>query len=249
MAVHEQWVMGIHAVKELLHQYPDQIKKIMVQKGRSDARLNALMTLAESSGINVTAVERKILDQQVGSAHQGVAAQCSLQDNGHDEKFLWSLLDSLDHDPLILVLDEITDPHNLGACLRTADAAGVDAVIITKNRSAPLNMTVRKVASGAAETVTLVTVINLSRTIKALQGKGIWVVGTADEAAKSIHSQDLTGPLALVMGSEGRGMRRLTREDCDFLVSIPMVGSLSSLNVSVATGVCLFEALRQRVKL
>ena len=249
MAVNEQWVMGIHAVTELLHQYPDQIKKVLVLSGRTDSRLTTLMALVESVGLQIEQVDRKTLDKQVGGSHQGVAALCSFQDNSHDEKFLWSLLDSMDHDPLILVLDEITDPHNLGACLRTADAAGVDAVVITKNRSAPLNMTVRKVASGAAETVTLVPVTNLSRTIKAMQERGIWVVGTAGEAPKSIHSQDLTGPLALIVGSEGKGMRRLTREDCDFLVSIPMAGSLSSLNVSVATGVCLFEAMRQRLSL
>jgi len=248
MAVNEEWVIGIHAVTEFLQQYPDQIKKVLIQKGRTDARLNNLVALIESAGIYVEPVERKKLDQQISGSHQGVAALCLLKENHHDEKYLWSLLDSLDHDPLILVLDEVTDPHNLGACLRTADAAGVDAVIITKNRSAPLNMTVRKVASGAAETVTLVTVTNLSRTIKAMQARGVWVVGTAGEATKSIHSQELTGALALVMGSEGKGLRRLTREDCDFLVSIPMAGSLSSLNVSVATGVCLFEAQRQRLK-
>ncbi|MBL4819924.1 MAG: 23S rRNA (guanosine(2251)-2'-O)-methyltransferase RlmB [Gammaproteobacteria bacterium] len=241
-------VMGIHAVTELLNQHPTQIKQLLVQEGRSDARLKAVLTLADAAGISAETVARKDLDENVGGSHQGVAARCEFLDSTRDEKFLWTMLDNIQHDPLILVLDEITDPHNLGACLRTADAAGVDAVIIPKNRSAALNMTVRKVASGAAETVNLVAITNLSRTLKALQQRGIWVVGTAGEATKSLHEQDLTGPLAVVMGSEGHGLRRLTREGCDFLVSIPMSGKLSSLNVSVATGICLFEVLRQRQK-
>ena len=153
----------------------------------------------------------------------------------------------LDNEMLMrYVLDEVTDPHNLGACLRSADAAGVDAVIVPKDRSAPLNLTVRKVASGAAETVPLFAVTNLSRTLKDLQQRGIWLCGTAGEAEKTLYQQDLTGPLAILMGSEGKGLRRLTRETCDYLVSIPMAGAVSSLNVSVAAGICLFEAVRQR---
>ena len=144
------------------------------------------------------------------------------------------------------MLDEVTDPHNFGACLRSADAAGVDAVIVPKDRSAPLNQTVRKVASGAAETVPVVMVTNLSRSLKALQERGVWLCGAAGEAEKTLFQQDLTGPLALLMGSEGKGLRRLTREACDYLVAIPMAGEVSSLNVSVAAGVCLFEAVRQR---
>ncbi len=145
-----------------------------------------------------------------------------------------------------MVLDEITDPHNLGACLRSAGAAGVHAVIIPRDRSANLNATVRKVASGAAETVNLVVVTNLARCLQQLKERGIWLVGTDANAEKSLYEQELAGPLALVMGSEGRGLRRLTREKCDFLVSIPMAGAVSSLNVSVATGILLFEAIRQR---
>ena len=144
------------------------------------------------------------------------------------------------------MLDEVTDPHNLGACLRTADAAGVDAVIVPKDNSASLNMTVRKVASGAAEKVNLVAVTNLARTLAALQERGIWISGTAGEADHSLYQADFTGATAIVMGSEGKGLRRLTREHCDFLISIPMAGVVSSLNVSVAAGVCLFEAVRQR---
>ena len=157
------------------------------------------------------------------------------------------LLDRLEVPPLLLVLDGVTDPHNLGACLRTADAAGVHAVIIPKDKSATLNSTVRKVACGAAEVVPLVAVTNLARALEKLRQKGLWVVGTAGDAEQTLYQQDMTGPLILVMGAEGTGMRRLTREHCDYLVHLPMQGSVSSLNVSVATGVCLFEAQRQRL--
>jgi 23S rRNA (guanosine2251-2'-O)-methyltransferase len=156
------------------------------------------------------------------------------------------LLDRSEAPPLLLVLDGVTDPHNLGACLRTADAAGALAVIVPKDKSATLNATARKVACGAAEVVPLVAVTNLARTLEKLQKRGVWIVGTAGEASQELYSQDLSGPIALVMGAEGKGMRRLTREHCDYLVRLPMAGSVSSLNVSVATGVCLFEALRQR---
>jgi 23S rRNA (guanosine2251-2'-O)-methyltransferase len=188
------------------------------------------------------------MDRRFPGVHQGVAALYRNPVAAKSEKELGVLLDSLDRAPLLLVLDGITDPHNLGACLRSADAAGVDAVIIPKDKSATLNATVHKVASGAAETVPLFAVSNLARCLESLQRRGIWLVGTADETGKSLFDQDLTGALALVMGSEGRGLRRLTRERCDYLVAIPMAGKLSSLNVSVATGVCLFEALRQRQK-
>jgi 23S rRNA (guanosine2251-2'-O)-methyltransferase len=156
------------------------------------------------------------------------------------------LLDRTEGPPLILVLDGVTDPHNLGACLRTADAAGALAVIVPKDKSATLTPTVRKVACGAAEVIPLVAVTNLARTLEKLQQRGLWVVGTAGEAEQELYQQDLTGPTILIMGAEGKGMRRLTREHCDYLVRLPMAGSVSSLNVSVATGVCLFEALRQR---
>ena len=156
------------------------------------------------------------------------------------------LLDRTEGAPLILVLDGVTDPHNLGACLRTADAAGALAVIVPKDKSATLTPTVRKVACGAAEVIPLVAVTNLAATLKKLQQRGLWIVGTAGEAEQELYEQDLTGPTILIMGAEGKGMRRLTREHCDYLVRLPMAGSVSSLNVSVATGVCLFEALRQR---
>jgi 23S rRNA (guanosine2251-2'-O)-methyltransferase len=159
---------------------------------------------------------------------------------------LEELLDRAEGPPLLLMLDGVTDPHNLGACLRTADAAGVQAVIIPKDKSASLNATVRKVACGAAEVIPLVAVTNLARTLEKLKKRGLWVVGTAGEAEQDVYDVDMTGPTVLVMGAEGKGMRRLTRELCDFLVRLPMSGSVSSLNVSVATGVCLFEAVRQR---
>lgn len=245
----EHWVVGIHAVGHLLKQRSAEVRRLLVQSGRQDQRMEALLALAASQGIQVESVSRRVLDEQAGGTHQGVAVLCARSQPARDEHFLRGLLESLDHDPLLLVLDEVTDPHNLGACLRTADAAGVDAVIVPRDRSAPCNATVRKVASGAAESVNLVVVTNLSRTLQELKERGVWLCGAAAEADTPLYEQDLRGPLALVMGSEGSGMRRLTREHCDYLVCIPMAGAISSLNVSVATGVCLFEAVRQRTQL
>lgn len=254
----QDWIVGIHAVTELLKRNPQDVLELLLQQDRTDKRLDEVRALAAELGIKTRPVsrdelEKQLLGKSVGRkrgervpVHQGVIALCQWRDNTRDEAFLTKLLDALDHPPLLLVLDEITDPHNLGACLRTADAAGVDAVIVPKDNSAPMNLTVRKVASGAAEKVNLVAVTNLSRTLSALQQRGIWIYGTAGEADQTLHQADLQGPLALVMGSEGKGMRRLTREHCDYLISIPMAGAVSSLNVSVAAGVCLFEAVRQR---
>ena len=246
MAGDANWMAGIHAVTELLRRQPGSVSRLLVQQGRQDGRMQSLVELARDAGIPVETVPRQQLDETPGGVHQGVAAQWTDESAPRDEGFLKSLLDSLDHHPFLLVLDEVTDPHNMGACLRSADAAGVDAVIVPRNNSAGLTPTVSKVASGAAQTIPLVSVTNLSRALKTLQQRGIWLVGTSDDAPVTLYEQDLTGPLALVMGSEGKGMRRLTRECCDFLVSIPMAGSVSSLNVSVAAGVCLFEAVRQR---
>jgi len=163
-----------------------------------------------------------------------------------NEDDLWQIMDALNEPPFFLILDEIQDPHNLGACLRSADAAGVHAVIIPKDRSVSLTNTVREIASGAAEHIPVIQVTNLVHTMKQLKEKGVWIVGTADSAEKRFYEIDLTGPLAVVMGNEGKGLRRLTSENCDFLVYIPMQGFVSCLNVSVATGVVLFEAVRQR---
>lgn len=238
-------VYGIHAVSALLTHHPKRVKQLWLARGRQDASVDALREQAQAARIEVRDIERSELDEKVEGVHQGVLAMVS-PSQIWGEAMLDELLDRTGEPPLLLVLDGVTDPHNLGACLRTADAAGVHAVIIPKDKSATLNATVRKVACGAAEVVPLVAVTNLSRTLQKLQQKGIWIAGTAGEAEASIYQQNLTGPLALVMGAEGKGMRRLTREHCDYLVKLPMLGSVSSLNVSVATGVCLFEIRRQR---
>ncbi len=257
-----EWIVGIHSVTELLRRNPEDVFELVLQQERADQRLDEVRALATELGIKIqvmpkAALEKKLLGEGKGEGkgdgrripvHQGVAALCQWRDTVKDEAFLNKLLTNLDHPALILVLDEVTDPHNLGACLRTADAAGVDAVIVPKDNSATLNMTVRKVASGAAEKVNLVAVTNLARTLAALQERGIWISGTAGEADHSVYQADFTGPVAIVMGSEGKGLRRLTREHCDYLISIPMAGAVSSLNVSVAAGGCLFEAVRQRRK-
>jgi len=239
-------VYGIHAVDALLRNSPALVQCLWVQAGREDKRMSAVLDLARNQGVQVERVGRADLDQRVNGRHQGVIAEVKGGSRQWDEKAILQLLDELDHPALILVLDGVTDPHNLGACLRSADAAGVDAVIVPRDKSADLNPTVRKVACGAAETVPFARVTNLSRTLQALQERGVWVYGAAGEAEKTIYNSDLSGSVALVMGSEGSGLRRLTRENCDHLIKLPMAGSVSSLNVSVATGICLFEVVRQR---
>lgn len=238
-------IYGVHAVEALLRHHPRRVKQIWLSEGRSEPRLQALLELASQHRVAVGAAERKELDAWVEGVHQGVVAEVS-PSQVWGEAMLDELLDRHEGHPLLLVLDGVTDPHNLGACLRTADAAGALAVIIPKDKAATLTPVVRKVACGAAEVMPLVAVTNLARSLEKLQQRGLWIVGTAGEAEKEIYQQDLTGPLVLVMGAEGKGMRRLTREHCDHLVKLPMAGSVSSLNVSVATGVCLFEAVRQR---
>ncbi|MEQ3761649.1 MAG: 23S rRNA (guanosine(2251)-2'-O)-methyltransferase RlmB [Alcanivorax sp.] len=238
-------VYGIHAVTTLLQRTPDQVVEVWVQKGRQDARMQALLDLAEEHGLSVMEADKGLMNQKAEGNHQGIIA-LRKPVQGRSEKHLPDLLDGIQGDAFILILDGVTDPHNLGAVLRTADAAGVHIVIAPKDRSAPMNATVSKVACGAAEAVPYIQVTNLARTMKDLQERGVWIVGTAGEAEQNVYQQSLTGPLALVMGAEGQGMRRLTRENCDYLINIPMAGEVSSLNVSVATGVCLFEAVRQR---
>ncbi|NIM33029.1 MAG: 23S rRNA (guanosine(2251)-2'-O)-methyltransferase RlmB [Pseudomonas stutzeri] len=238
-------IYGLHAVEALLRHHPKRVKQVWLAEGRGDPRVQVLIELAAQARVSVGQCERREMDAWVEGVHQGVVADVS-PSQVWGEAMLDELLDRAEGPPLLLVLDGVTDPHNLGACLRTADAAGALAVIVPKDKSATLNATVRKVACGAAEVIPLVAVTNLARTLGKLQQKGLWVVGTAGEAEQSLYAQDLTGPIVLVMGAEGRGMRRLTREHCDYLVRLPMAGSVSSLNVSVATGVCLFEALRQR---
>lgn len=243
----QEKVIGIHAVSELLAQRPGKVSRLLIQTGRNDKRISEVLRLAAGANVSVEEVSREAFEREFDGVHQGVAAIAEFEDSTLSEKALFELLGTLAHPPLLLVLDGVTDPHNLGACLRSADAAGVDAVIIPKDKSVGVNATVRKVACGAAETVNLASVTNLARCLDKLKEAGIWLVGAADQADSSLYDQDLTGAIALVMGSEGSGLRRLTRESCDFLVSIPMAGALSSLNVSVATGVCLYEARRQRI--
>jgi 23S rRNA (guanosine2251-2'-O)-methyltransferase len=190
-------------------------------------------------------VARRVLDDLAEGAHQGVVLRLRAR-QPEGEGALDDLLDELPGPPFLLVLDGVQDPHNLGACLRTADGAGVDAVIVPRDRAAGLTATVRKVACGAAETSRLIRVTNLARTLKHLKSRGLWLVGTAEDAPQSVFEADWTGPLALVMGGEARGLRRLTRELCDALVSLPMRGAVESLNVSVATGICLYTALSRR---
>ena len=238
-------VYGLHAVTALLQHHPKRLKELKLLQGRDDSGVQEILRLAQQQRISVQYLERARLDELVDGVHQGVIALVS-PSQIWGEAMLDELVDRKRDNLLLLVLDGVTDPHNLGACLRTADAAGVDAVIIPKDKSATLNATVRKVACGAAEVVPLVAVTNLARSLKKLQQQGVWIVGTAGEAQQSLYQQQLSGSLALIMGAEGKGMRRLTREHCDYLVNLPMRGAVSSLNVSVATGVCLFEIQRQR---
>jgi 23S rRNA (guanosine2251-2'-O)-methyltransferase len=248
--VSDETVYGLHAVEALLRQDPSRLQRLLVQRGRDDRRVAALLELAAAAGVSVERRRRDVLDELADGRHQGVVAQ--LTESGGSRDLRWSeaqLLDAVQHsdDLLLLVLDGVTDPHNLGACLRSADAAGATAVITPRDKSADITPVVRKVASGASETVPLVRVTNLARCLQSLQDAGVWVYGAAGEASGSLYDADLSGPLALVMGAEGRGLRRLTREHCDHLVGLPMAGSVSSLNVSVARGICLFEARRQRL--
>ncbi|MEM6160172.1 23S rRNA (guanosine(2251)-2'-O)-methyltransferase RlmB [Erwinia sp. P6884] len=238
-------VFGIHAVQALLESDPQRFQEVFILKGRDDRRLQPLVKALEEQGIVIQVANRQWLDNQVeGAVHQGIVARVK-PGRQYQENDLPDLLASL-ASPFLLILDGVTDPHNLGACLRSADAAGVHAVIVPRDRSAQLNATAKKVASGAAEHVPLIRVTNLARTMRVLQEANVWIVGTAGEADHDVFQSKMTGPMALVMGAEGEGMRRLTREHCDELIRIPMAGSVSSLNVSVATGICLFEAVRQR---
>ena len=241
-----EYVYGLHAVQAMLERSPKRVRQLKVQRGRLDARMQALLDQASAESVDVERVMPDELDRLAdGGVHQGVVALVT-PSQLWSEEMLGHLLDKEEGVPLLLVLDGVTDPHNLGACLRSADAAGAHAVIIPRDKSATLSPTVRKVACGAAETVPLVAVTNLARTLKQLQQRGLWVVGTAGEAQQLLYEIDLKVPTVIVMGAEGTGMRRLTREHCDYLAKLPMAGTVSSLNVSVTAGICLFEAVRQR---
>jgi 23S rRNA (guanosine2251-2'-O)-methyltransferase len=240
------FVYGLHAVNAALERAPERVLELWIAQPReAQVRVRELQERAHRAGVHIHAAAPEALLKLVGDVvHQGaVAAMRPLK--GWGEHDLAGLLDQT-ADPLLLILDGITDPHNLGACLRTADAAGAHAVIIPKDRAATLDSVARKVAAGAAEFIPVVSVTNLARTLEALKQRGIWIVGTEGEAAQSLYSADFKRPLGLVLGAEGSGMRRLTREKCDFLVRIPMAGHMESLNVSVAAGIALFEVLRQR---
>ena len=241
-------VFGLHAVAALLEHEPGRVTRLWVLASRKDARLNRLVELARKRGVPINESTRVELDGLAeGARHQGVVAAYAGESAPLGEADLERLLDAVQEGPaLVLVLDGVQDPHNLGACLRTADAAGAHAVVAPRDRAVGLTPAVLKVASGAAESVPFVQVTNLARTLRALKDRGLKVVGAAGEAEQSVFAADLSGPLALVMGGEGGGLRRLTREQCDALVRIPMAGAVESLNVSVAAAVCLYEVVRQR---
>ena len=236
-------IYGFHAVLARLRAHPKTVEEILLDDARTDVRSRDVVAAAERFGVRVMRVSAKRLDGfHGGGRHQGVVA--IVQDVPH--KSLDGMLDELKVPPLLLVLDGVTDPHNLGACLRCADAAGAHAVIAPRDRSAGLNATVSKSASGAAESLPFFAVTNLARTLDELKERSIWVVGADERAEKTLYQVDLPPAIAWVLGAEGEGMRRLTRERCDLLVRIPMGGSVGSLNVSVASGVCLFESVRRR---
>jgi 23S rRNA (guanosine2251-2'-O)-methyltransferase len=237
-------LFGFHAVGVRLKTAPQSVIEIYVDPTRRDARMRQFLERAAEAGARLIEADGIRLAKLAGShGHQGVAARVESLPAAHS---LDDLLDQVQGPPLLLVLDGVTDPHNLGACLRVADGAGVHAVIAPKDHAAGINATVAKVASGAAETVPYFMVTNLARTMGELKERSIWCVGAADDAPKTLYQADFKGPVALVLGAEGAGMRQLTRKTCDELISIPMCGAVESLNVSVASGVCLYEALRQR---
>jgi 23S rRNA (guanosine2251-2'-O)-methyltransferase len=241
----QEWLYGIHALEAVMEREPERLIELYILKGRDDKPINDMVSQARRFGISVQFCQRKALDEKVnGEQHQGVVARARLGKQ-YDESDLDKIV-AESAKPFLLILDGVTDPHNLGACLRTADAAGIDAIVVPKDNSVALTPVVRKVASGAADLVPLVQVTNLARTLRQLQDAGVWIVGTAGEAQQSLYDCKMTGPVALVMGAEGKGMRRLTREHCDELIKLPMAGTVSSLNVSVATGICLYEIVRQR---
>jgi len=237
-------LFGFHAVGVRLRTAPKSIVELYVEASRRDARMRQFLQKAQEAGLRPIEADGLRLARLAGSAgHQGVVARVEPLPVTHS---LDDLLDGLSGPPLLLVLDGVTDPHNLGACLRVADGAGAHAVIAPKDHAVGINATVAKVASGAAETIPYFMVTNLARTLGELKERSIWCLGLSDEATQSLYQSDLQTPTALVLGAEGTGLRQLTRKTCDALVSIPMLGAVESLNVSVASGICLYEAVRQR---
>ncbi|MCK7549226.1 23S rRNA (guanosine(2251)-2'-O)-methyltransferase RlmB [Marinobacter koreensis] len=242
----QEYVFGWHAVEAVLKREPERLQQVWIQTGRQDKRVRSITDALDGLGVRWQVVHRRELDSRVSGVHQGVVAAVS-ESREWSESDLLAELDRSGKPAFLLVLDGVTDPHNLGACMRTADAVGVQAVVVPKDKSASLTPVARKVACGAAETVPFVRVTNLARFLRSLQDQGVWLIGAAGEASGTLYQADFKGPVALVMGAEGKGLRRLTREHCDQLINIPMLGHVDSLNVSVATGVCLYEALRQRL--
>ena len=240
-------LFGLHSVQAALDYSPNKILKAWVDSGRQDKRLAQAVDDLLALGIEPEKVDRKKLDRfSYNNNHQGIVIEVEMPGE-LSESDLKTAVENLSEAALYLVLDNVQDPHNLGACLRTADATGVHGVIITKDNATGITPTVCKVASGAAETVPVYQVTNLSRTLRWLKGEGLWIIGAAGETAKTVYKTDFTVPMALVIGAEGKGLRRLTKEQCDVLVSVPMLGQVDSLNLSVATGVLLYEAVRQRL--
>ena len=236
---------GFHAITSRLRQKPDTVRAIYVDAERNDGRAKDLRELAKRVNVRVLTVDAQRLAGMAGGVpHQGVVAEAEPVDM---PKFIEDVLEGLEEPPLLLILDGVQDPHNLGACLRVADGAGAHAVIAPKDRSVGLTTAAIKVASGAAESVPYIVVTNLARAMRDLKDKGVWLVGADDSASESIFKAKLDGAMGLVLGAEGEGLRRLTKESCDLLVSIPMLGAVESLNVSVAAGVCLYEARRRRL--
>ncbi|HEY8048142.1 MAG TPA: 23S rRNA (guanosine(2251)-2'-O)-methyltransferase RlmB [Ramlibacter sp.] len=237
-------LFGFHAVGVRLKTAPQSVLEIYADPTRKDARMRQFLVRAQEAGVRIIEADSMRIAKLAGThGHQGVAARV---EPVKDTRSLDDLLDGVTGPPLVLVLDSVTDPHNLGACLRVADGAGAHAVIAPKDHAVGINATVAKVASGAAETVPYFMVTNLSRTLGELKERTIWCIGTSDDSPKTLYQADLKGPCAIVLGAEGAGLRQLTRKTCDELVGIPMHGAVESLNVSVAAGVCLYEALRQR---
>jgi 23S rRNA (guanosine2251-2'-O)-methyltransferase len=246
MSKQNQWIVGVNAVASSIENDADHVREVLIDGSSKNARLTEIEENARRKGIEVRRVNTQALDGVGGQVrHQGVAARYAAAKTW-DESELAGLIQAAAGRALVLVLDGVQDPHNLGACLRSAAAAGVTAVVIPKDRSVGLNATVRKTSAGAADRVPVVAVTNLARALREMQKSGVWIYGLAGEAETSLYSLDLKGNIALVLGGEGDGLRRLTREHCDGLVRIPMPGDIESLNVSVATGVTLFEAVRQR---
>jgi 23S rRNA (guanosine2251-2'-O)-methyltransferase len=246
MSKKDNWIAGINAVASALEHDLEHVREVLMEAGAKNPRLTEIEETARRRDVSVRRIPLQSLEGIAGGLrHQGVIARYEAA-KPTDEKELPGLVEAAGGKALVLVLDGVQDPHNLGACLRSAAAAGVTAVVIPKDKAAPINATVRKTSAGAADRIPVVSVTNLARTLRALQEMGVWIYGLDGSATQAIHGIDFTGNVALVMGGEGEGMRRLTREHCDGLVRIPMPGEMESLNVSVATGVALFEVVRQR---